>query len=107
MNNPMEHALLAQLFGFRSLHGRSRTGLTHRPGEHFAGFGAVGRAHETVALHALDHARGAVVADAHLTLEHRDADLPHLRHDRHRLAVELVGQLVLFARRHAFFFARP
>src|SRR5262249_39187626 len=72
--------------------------LAQWPQQDVAGLGAIGRAHHAVALHALDHPRGAVVADAHLSLEHRDAHLAHLAHYRQRLVVELVAQLVVHAR---------
>src|SRR6218665_1777550 len=71
--------------------------LAHAADEHFAGLGAVGRAHHALALHALDHPRRAVVADAHLALEHGDGDGLHLADGGERLIVQLVGQVVLLA----------
>src|SRR5205814_2889498 len=59
--------------------------------EDLAGFGAVGRADDAVALHPLDHPGGAVVADAQLALEERDGDEAHVGERGDGLVVELVG----------------
>jgi hypothetical protein len=44
--------------------------LAHRPHQHLARLGAIGRADDALALHALDHPRRAVAASAHLAQEH-------------------------------------
>src|SRR5262245_37662592 len=56
-------------------------------GQHLARLGAVGRADDAVALHLLDHARSAVVADLQPPLDVRDRRLARVAHDRNRLIV--------------------
>ena len=63
--------------------------MTSRP------FAPDGRRHDALALHALDHARGAVVADAQPPLQPGDRRLAVLGHQAHGLVVHLVGEVLV------------
>src|SRR5262245_626307 len=52
------------------------------------------RRHDALALHALDHPRGAVVADAEPALQPGDRGLAMLGHEAHRHVVHLVGEVL-------------
>src|SRR6266404_1041648 len=55
----------------------------------------IGRAHHALALHALDDAGGAVVADLQVALDEAGAALALARHQGDRLIVELVALALL------------
>src|SRR5690606_30039016 len=62
-------------------------------GEHFALADMVGSADDALALHALDDARGAVIADLQVTLHEAGRSLPFPTDNGDRLVVELVAAL--------------
>ena len=67
------------------------------------------RRHQPGALHVLDHARGAVVADAQLALHRRDRGAARLQHVGDGLVVQRIGfraRLAEFAAALARFFGR-
>ena len=66
--------------------------------EHFAGFGAIGGADDSFALHLLDHARGSIVAYLHVTLDKGYRCLPQLAYQRHRLIIFFIVAVILFVR---------
>src|ERR1022692_914156 len=55
--------------------------------EDFARLAAVGRADDAVALHAIQNARGASVAEAQMTLQGGSGCLAHLQHEAHGVLV--------------------
>ena len=69
--------------------------------QHLALADMVGARHHALALHALDDAGGAVVADLEVALDEAGAALALARHQRDRLVVELVAFAVLALARQA------
>src|SRR5438046_6907269 len=71
----------------------ARGALLDPPRDHLASLRPRRRDH-ALALHALDHARGAVVADAQAALQPGDRRLAVLGDEPHRHVVHLVGQVL-------------
>src|SRR5437867_973487 len=65
--------------------------------QHLALADVVGRADDALALHALDDAGGAVVADLQIALDEACAALAFARHERNGLVVELIALAILAA----------
>src|SRR5690242_2969401 len=65
--------------------------------EHLALADMVGGGHDTLALHALDDAGGAIVADLQVALDEAGRALALARHQSDRLVVELVAFALLAA----------
>src|SRR5439155_11828962 len=76
---------------------RGATSILEAAGDHFTRPRAGGRRHDALALHALDHAGGAIVADAEPPLEPGERRLAVLGHEPHGQVVHLVREVLVLA----------
>src|SRR5260370_34787464 len=63
--------------------------------QHFAFADMVGGADDALGLHALDDARGAIVADLQVALDEARRRLALAAHQRHRLVIERIARAAL------------
>src|SRR5262245_53349738 len=74
---------------------RARAARSNRVDEDLAVLRAIRRPHQPAALHRLDDARGAVVAERELALEPRRRAAPRLGHDANGVVVGGIGLAVV------------